>query len=96
MIGSINSSRAGNGNFLSNKISETSALVWSKTIGGSYRDLGYDMVELPDTSLIFIKSTCHNYQGNDYNILVAKTNASGDEIWVKTVGGDQAMRWLIR
>jgi hypothetical protein len=74
-------------NVLLLKTDKFGTTLWSKTIvGNSSNEMGYSGQQTSDGGYIVTGTTTNN-QNNDKDILVIKTNNSGDQIWTKTIGG---------
>lgn len=58
---------------------------WMKTYGGNEWDLGYGIVETSDGGFA-ISGTTESY-GDRRQVLLIKTDASGNQLWFKTFGG---------
>ncbi|MFI5219276.1 MAG: T9SS type A sorting domain-containing protein [Bacteroidia bacterium] len=59
-------------------------LLWSKTFGGTYFDVGYDVRQTTDGGYIILGSTT-SWGGDDLYLI--KTDANGDTLWTKAFGG---------
>ncbi|MFT3884207.1 MAG: gliding motility-associated C-terminal domain-containing protein [Flavobacteriales bacterium] len=82
----------GDGDCLVAKLSAAGVLEWSRTIGGSQREQGSDIVELGNGDIMMLGSTASsdgdvplNQGGND--VLLVKLDHTGAVIWVRTYGG---------
>ncbi len=62
---------------------------WTKTIGGSYDDSGYSVVQTSDGGYI-VTGSSYSYGGADNDIILIKTDSSGVEQWTKTIGGSNS------
>ena len=60
--------------------------VWSKTFGGSNRDLGYSVLETADGGYIIAGQT-DSYGVGKNDVLLLKTNSNGTWLWFRTFGG---------
>ena len=61
-------------------------LLWSKTIGGSDEDYGYNVVQTSDGGFIITGETWSFGAGGSDAYLV-RTDSSGSVLWTKTFGG---------
>ncbi|MCD6017303.1 MAG: hypothetical protein K0S53_424 [Bacteroidetes bacterium] len=61
--------------------------VWTKTYGGSKPDFPYHMLATNDGNY-FLVGYSQSYGGGDMDILLQKIDPSGNEIWLKTYGGN--------
>jgi len=59
---------------------------WSKTIGGSGRDFGNEILQLADGGFLVIGTTYSKGAG-DADLWLVKTDSTGNLIWDKTYGG---------
>jgi hypothetical protein len=59
--------------------------LWSKTYGGNETDYGNSVQQTTDGGYII---TGHTYpSGSNVDVYLIKTNASGDTLWTRTIGG---------
>jgi len=64
--------------------------LWLKAlVGNSSYEMGYSGQQTLDGGYIITGTTTNN-QNNDIDILVIKTNNSGDPSWIKTIGGNES------
>jgi hypothetical protein len=85
-------SNGSNSDFSIVKTDKYGTYLWSKNIGGSSEDYGYDITTSGDGGFVFVGySTSSNLQpdgsGIDANIVVSKINSTGTVQWTTTVGG---------
>ncbi len=75
------------------KIDPTGAVEWSKTIGGSSNDCGFD-IHISDEGEISLLSFTYSSDGdvsstnNSMQVWLTKVNQNGDVIWDRTYGGE--------
>ena len=67
------------------KTDENGVELWSKTFGGSDWDNGNSVQQTSDGGYIITGSI--EYEAGDSDVLLIKTDASGDTVWTKTFGG---------
>ena len=60
--------------------------LWTKTFGGSDRDRSYSVQQTTDGGCIITGYTRSFGAGNE-DVWLVKTDASGDTLWTKTIGG---------
>jgi len=60
--------------------------VYSQTFGGSSTDYGYDIRETSDGGLVLVGST-KSYGSGGRDIYLIKTDANGNHLWSKYIGG---------
>jgi gliding motility-associated-like protein len=82
----------GEQDFFIMKIDTIGNILWSKTYGGTERDIGTDIIETPEGDLLIVGYTESddgdiNLNKGGRDILVLKLNENGDLIWSKTYGG---------
>ena len=63
--------------------------LWSKTYGGLSQDSGYSVQQTTDGGYI-IGALTNSFGSGDYDIYLIKTNATGETLWTKTFGGNDA------
>ncbi len=61
-------------------------LTWAKTFGGSYNDGGYAVCEISGGGYIITGYT-GSYGAGGMDVYLIRTDANGDTLWTKTVGG---------
>ena len=61
--------------------------TWWRTYGGRYDDRGYSVQQTTDGGYIIAGSTMSFGSGNNEDVYLIKTNASGDTLWTRTYGG---------
>jgi hypothetical protein len=68
------------------KINASGDMEWSKTFGGPGDDEAKEIIKASDGNYVFVGRT--NYSGgNNYDGLLTKIDASGNEMWTKYYGG---------
>ncbi|MGB3342088.1 MAG: hypothetical protein WBB37_11470 [bacterium] len=60
--------------------------LWSRTYGSTQDDWAQDVEECDNGGYIIVGGT--NSFGNDYQVYIVRTDANGDTLWTKTIGGD--------
>jgi hypothetical protein len=78
----------GSGNFdcILSKLNFDGTHLWSKTYGGYNNDYIYDVVETSDNGFLALGYT-NSFGAGNYDILLIKTDNSGNLIWSSTYGG---------
>lgn len=61
--------------------------VWAQTYGGVDNDMGYDLCQTNDGGFMIVGST-ESYGAGSWDIWIIKTDAAGDTVWTRTIGGD--------
>jgi len=59
--------------------------LWTRTYGGQYIDEGYSVQQTSDMGYIVAGRT--SSFGNDFQVYLIRTNASGDTLWTRNYGG---------
>ena len=85
------------------KLSSAGSIEWSRTVGGSQQESGFDVLEL-DNSDFMLLGTSRSSDGDiplnrgGSDVLLAKLSGSGDLLWARTYGGslDDNCRSLVR
>jgi len=83
---------AGSGDILLIKTNASGQLQWAKTIGGPSADYGTSVIQTSDGGFALAGIT-YSYGAGNYDLILVKTDASGNLLWAKAVGGtdyDQA------
>ena len=76
------------------KVSSTGSVLWSRCVGGTQRDNGFDILELSNGDIMLLGSTASSdvdialNQGS-YDVFLAKLTSTGSLIWLRTYGGSQ-------
>lgn len=68
------------------KLSDQGMVIWQKTIGGTDWDFIYDMLLLPDSSIIVCGETYSNSIGGS-DAWVLRLDTQGNILWQKNLGG---------
>ena len=86
MIGSTSSFGAGLDDVYLVKLDASGNTLWTKTFGGTQRDEGKDIRQLPDSGFIIIGSNASEGSGLS-DLFILRTDKSGTELWSRTYGG---------
>ncbi len=86
ILGSTTSSGSGSFDVWLFKIDENGNMLWEKTFGGNAEDEGNDIVELSDGGFAICGYTL-SYGAGAMDMLLIKTDAKGNQVWMKTYGG---------
>jgi hypothetical protein len=84
--GETNSYGKGEWDFYLLKIKKNGEVDWSKTFGDSKSDYGRYAIQSPDGGFIIGGNTM-NFESNDFDFLIIKTDKDGNVIWSKLYGG---------
>jgi hypothetical protein len=68
------------------KINADGDTLWTKTFGGSHYEEGYSVQQTTDEGFIITGRT-DSFGAGWFDVCLIKTNASGDTLWTKTIGG---------
>jgi len=60
--------------------------IWQKIYGGFNADVGKAIIELADSSIVFIGYS-NSYGSGGYDALIIKTDKNGNLLWRRTYGG---------
>jgi len=60
--------------------------LWTRTFGGPRADHGYSVQQTADNGYIIAGET-HSYGAGESDVWLIKTDANGDTLWTKTIGG---------
>jgi uncharacterized delta-60 repeat protein len=71
------------------KLDSSGNIVWTKTIGGSWDDFANSVIQSSDGGYVIAGYT-QSFGASWYDIYVVKLDSSGNVIWSKTIGGDNA------
>jgi len=72
-------------NFYLIKTDNNGDTLWTKTYGGQDNDYAYEVHQTLDNGFIIVGETVS--YGNGSQVLLVKTDVSGDTLWTKTYGG---------
>jgi hypothetical protein len=86
VCGSTRSSGAGKADVYLLKLNFLGGVVWSRTFGGVENDLARSVRQTSDGGFVVAGSTASFGAGYD-DFWIIRTNASGDSLWSRTVGG---------
>ena len=86
LIGSFTDEQ-GNRDFQLTKTDINGNIIWQKQYGGVYTDQAKDVIELLDGGFMLIGTT-NSFGAGSANMYVVKTDASGNETWSRTFGGE--------
>jgi hypothetical protein len=87
VTGEVESFGAGNSDVYLIKTNSVGDTLWSRTYGGSERDVGLSVQQTTDGGYIVAGFT-YSFGVGDYNdIYLIKTDSNGDTLWTRTYGG---------
>ena len=86
IVGGIYPFGAGSADVYLIKTDASGDSLWTKTFGGSNSDYGRSVQQTSDGGYIIAGFTSSYGAGND-DVYLIKTDASGDSVWTKTIGG---------
>jgi uncharacterized delta-60 repeat protein len=86
VAGSTWSFGAGYSDFYVVKLDSGGNVQWTKTIGGSYEDIAYSIIQSSDGGYVFAGYTS-SFGAGSRDIFVVKLDSSGNVQWTKTIGG---------
>lgn len=69
------------------KITKAGSQVWRKDFTAGTNSSASAITQTPSQDLFICGKTSRNFSISDWDILLVKTNSSGDTIWTKTYGG---------
>ncbi len=70
------------------KLNSSGDTTWTKRFGGAQNDEGYYLTVAPDGGFVFLVRDSSN-AGQDIDVRMIKTDASGTVLWNKVYGGNQ-------
>ncbi|MEO0181237.1 MAG: hypothetical protein ABIM74_05200 [candidate division WOR-3 bacterium] len=85
VVGATRSSGAGEEDAFLVKLNSSGDILWAKTIGTTTYDYGYSVCEASDNGIV-LAGYIYRSGGSD-DILVMKTDAVGNLLWAKSIGG---------
>jgi hypothetical protein len=88
IAGSTRSFGAGSDDIYLVKLDSSGNVVWTKTIGGSYEDFAWSIIQSSDGGYVVAGYTGSFGSGGD--IFVVKLDSSGNVVWAKTIGGNDS------
>lgn len=80
------------GDILLIKTDDQGQIQWSRTIGGANADYGTSVIQTADGGYA-ISGLTYSYGAGSYDLILVKTDASGNLLWARAIGGanyDQA------
>src|SRR5436853_2344214 len=86
ITGASTSSGNGSTDIFLLKIRKDGSWEWNKYFGGTDVDWGYSLVQTPDSGYL-ISGITNSFGTGGYDIYLVRTNAAGDTLWTKTIGG---------
>ncbi|MBT7497566.1 PQQ-binding-like beta-propeller repeat protein, partial [Candidatus Woesearchaeota archaeon] len=86
VTGSTQSYGDGGDSILLVKFNSSGVEQWTKSLGGNNNDVGRSIVETSDGGFVVTGYT-QSYGDGGVDVLLAKFNSSGNELWTKSVGG---------
>ena len=69
------------------KIDSLGNEIWSKEFGGTDWDLGYSVIQTPDSGFVVVGETYSSVKKTSSNIFMIRTDKNGDSLWTKIFGG---------
>jgi hypothetical protein len=69
------------------KLDTLGNIIWAKYYQGYIEDWGRDLIETPDGGFILVGDTKSYGLGGSQDIILIKTNVSGNVEWAKAIGG---------
>jgi uncharacterized delta-60 repeat protein len=88
VAGWTNSFGAGNYDMFVVKLDSDGSTRWTKTIGGSYYDIAYSIVQSSDGGYVVAGATSYGAGGLDF--YVVKLYSDGSTQWARNIGGSSA------
>jgi len=86
LCGSTRSSGSGKADVYVLRLNFLGGVVWSRVFGGPENDIARSVRQTPDGGFVLAGSTASFGAGYD-DFWIIRTNASGDSLWSRTVGG---------
>ena len=88
ILGTIMSSKNGEGDVWLIKLDTNGKIKWQKTFGGDWVDWGEYVQQTKDGGYIITART-HSFGADGYNAWLIKTDENGNMIWNRTFGGNK-------
>ncbi len=85
--GFTTSSGAGDADFWVLKVDSLGDSLWSKTIGGSAREMCYSVLPQADGGCVSAGVT-YSFGGDSSNVWIVKLDSNGDSLWSNALGGN--------
>jgi len=85
IAGYTDSFGAGNSDVYLLKTDSKGSLIWNKTYGGTYSDLGYSVQETSDGGYVIAGYT-RSLGNKDANVYLVRVDSEGNKIWTRTFG----------
>jgi hypothetical protein len=97
VTGEVESFGAGNSNVYLIKTNSTGDTLWSRTYGGSARDVGRSVQQTTDGGYIVAGFTL-SFGADDYfDVYLIKTDSIGDTLWTRTYrGSNHDLAWSVQ
>jgi len=89
LVGDTKSFDDSNGDVYLIKTDVNGDILWTKTYGGGDYDRGYHVIQTNDNGYI-IAGVTKSFGAGDYDLYIIKTDAAGDTLWTKTLGGTRS------
>jgi hypothetical protein len=86
VAGETKSFGAGYMALLLSKFDATGDHLWTKTLGGWHYDQAYSLIEASDGGLV-VTGWTHSWGAGGDDLLLCKFDASGNHLWIRTLGG---------
>jgi len=86
IAGYTDSFGAGNSDVYLLKTDSEGGLIWNKTYGGAYSDLGYSVQETSDGGYVVAGYTRSFGNKDDTDVYLVRVDPEGNEIWSRTYG----------
>ncbi|GAG22677.1 unnamed protein product, partial [marine sediment metagenome] len=86
IAGYTDSFGAGNYDVYLLKTDSEGSLIWNKTYGGAYSDLGYSVQETSDGGYVIAGYTRSFGNKDDTDVYLVRVDSEGNEIWSRTYG----------
>ncbi len=72
------------------KTNKSGNLIWKKKFSAGLNSKAYSLTENSNNEIFICGRTNRNWSITDYDFLLTKLNSTGDTIWTKTYGGNDA------